>query len=568
MRNIAVLALSLLLTSSSAAATAPDALVIGTGGELRLVDGSGTVATSLGGFTPSADWSPDGTRFAFLRQSATERGLFVAAADGSGVREVARQSNGEVWASVTWISSSDVVLYSIAARSSFWSIRVLPIDGGSERLLVQQADLNFPPALQPGGFLLVYSTNIFRRAVVDLRTGVSRLLPVTGSELAWSPDGSLLAVPRADGIDVIRPDGSDRRTVLPVRAIRSEVSVQSPAWSPDGSRIAFTRRQLFPELQDRFGTPARTEIWSVGADGSGPTRLTGVAGDELYAGGTAGSLRPSWWPDGSRRTFRRSGAEAPFMTMNADGSCETPWPGPFGVSPPVWRPGAFLSVGRKECSSVIVRLRTPLAEVSHRGVLPLTITLRNDGTRILRDVQLSLEATQGSIAVPELRCGPGSRLTCPLGVLEPGRELVLQGRTTFASPGRTRVTASTSYAGGGDVDPTDDTVDVLRDVSPCDVLGTWAADRLIGTRRGEWICGRPGSDYIDGRGGNDTIEAGSGVDTVVAGPGRDSVDGGGGGDTIRVRDGERDFVDCGTETDIVVADRKDVLRHCERVSRR
>ena len=483
------------------------------------------------------------------------------------MREVAQQPNSEVWASVTWISSSEVVLYSIAARSSFWSIRVLPVDGGSERLLVQQADLNLPPALQPGGSLLAYSTFTLRRAVVDVRTGVSQFLPVTGSELAWSPDGSVLAVPRADGIDVIRPDGSDRRTVLPVRALRSEAGVQWPAWSPDGRRIAFTRRQLFPELQSRFGTPARTEIWSVAADGSGLAQLTGVAGDELYAGGTAGSLRPSWWPDGSRLMFRRAGAEAPFMMMNADGSCETPWPGPFGISPPVWRPGAFVPVGRMECSSVIVRLRTPLAEVSHRGVLPLTITLRNDGTRTLRDVQLSLEATQGTLAVPELRCGPGPRLTCALGDLVPGRELVLQGRTTFSSPGRTRVTASTSYAGGGDVDPTDDTVGVLRDVSPCDLLGTWAADRLIGTQRGEWICGRPGWDSIDGRGGNDYIEAGSGVDTVIAGPGRDRVDGGGGGDTIRVRDGERDSVDCGTEQDTVYADRKDVLRHCERVRR-
>ena len=104
MRNIAVLALSLLLASSAVAATAPDALVIGTGGDLRLADSSGTVATSLGGFTPSADWSPDGTRLAFLRQSDTERGLFVAAADGTGVREVARQPNSEVWASVTWIT--------------------------------------------------------------------------------------------------------------------------------------------------------------------------------------------------------------------------------------------------------------------------------------------------------------------------------------------------------------------------------------------------------------------------------------------------------------------------------
>lgn len=567
MRNIAVLALALLLVPSSGAATTPDALVIGTGGELRLVDASGTVTSALDGFTPSADWSPDGTRLAFLRQSAAERGLFVAALDGTGVRMVARQPAGENWASVTWVSSSDVVLYSLAARSSSWSIHVLPVDGGSERLLVQQADLNLPPALQPGGSLLAYSTFTLRRAVVDVRTGVSQLLPVTGAELAWSPDGSVLAVPRADGIDVIGPDGSDRRTVLPVRALRSEASVQWLTWSPDGRRIAFTRRQLFPELQNRYGTPARTEIWSVGADGSGLARLTGVADDELYAGGTTGSFRPSWWPDGSRLMFRSARAEGPFMVMNADGSCETPWHGPFGNSPPLWRPSAFVPVGRMECSSAIVRLRTPLAEVSHRGVLPLTITVRNDGTRMLRDLQLSLEATQGTLAVPELRCGPGPRLICPLGDVEPGGELVLQGRTTFASPGRTRVTASTSYAGGGDADPTDDTVEVLRDVSPCDVLGTWAADRLIGTRRGEWICGRPGWDYIDARGGNDVIDAGSGVDTVIAGPGRDRVDGGGGGDTIRVRDGERDVVDCGTEQDTVVADRKDVLRHCERVRR-
>jgi Ca2+-binding RTX toxin-like protein len=54
---------------------------------------------------------------------------------------------------------------------------------------------------------------------------------------------------------------------------------------------------------------------------------------------------------------------------------------------------------------------------------------------------------------------------------------------------------------------------------------------------------------------------------VIAGPGRDTVDGGGGGDTIRVRDGERDVVDCGTEQDTVIADGTDVLRHCERVRR-
>ena len=93
-------------------------------------------------------------------------------------------------------------------------------------------------------------------------------------------------------------------------------------------------------------------------------------------------------------------------------------------------------------------------------------------------------------------------------------------------------------------------------MSPCDLLGTWGKDRLVGTSRGEWICARPGWDSIDGRGGNDRIEAGSGNDTVVGGTGRDRIDAGGGGDTIRIRDGERDVVDCGTETDVVVRRRQ------------
>jgi hypothetical protein len=38
---------------------------------------------------------------------------------------------------------------------------------------------------------------------------------------------------------------------------------------------------------------------------------------------------------------------------------------------------------------------------------------------------------------------------------------------------------------------------------------------------------------------------------------------------IIVRDGERDVVQCGSERDTVLADRKDVVaRDCERVSRR
>ena len=569
MRHGLCIAVALAVVAQAGAVNAPpDALMLGARGELWLVDASGATTGSVGGFTASADWSPDGTRLAYVNDAAGLRALYVAARDGSGAREVVRQPAGEAWGAVLWVSPDQVAVFSRAARSSSSSIRIVPVAGGPERVLTNNASLNAPPSLQPGGSLLAYAvaqTNA--RALVDVRTGVSTPLPVTGccDALAWSPDGRMLALTTGAAVEVMRSDGTARRTVYRSGAIRGELSVHSPVWSPDGSRVAFTRRDLFPRYQDRFGTPARTEIYSVGVDGSGLVRLTGVSGDDLRDGGSFGSFAASWWPDASRLFFRRDAA-GPFMTMNADGTCETPWRGPSGPVSPRWRPGAADSFGPLQCSSAVVRLRAPLTEVSHRDVLPLTAVVRNDGTRSLVDVRVSLTASRGTLVVPTAACGRGKTIVCTLGDVEPGRELVVRAQASFRAAGTVKITAAVSTA-VADVDPADDTAVVQALVSPCDLLGTWAPDRLVGTRSGEHICGRPGGDVIDARGGQDTIEAGSGADTVIAGSGRDVVDGGGGRDTIGVRDGERDIVDCGTENDVVVADRKDVLRGCERVRR-
>jgi hypothetical protein len=562
MRNFVLLALALLLVSTAGAATAPDVLVVTSQGTMHLADASGAVSTSVEGVYVGADWSPDGSRLAYVSQSSGGGRIVVADADGSDAREVRQDDLSQGWnGPLVWVSSNEVAVHHRAPAASSYTLWIVPVDGGPRRLVVDPADLNFPLAVQPHGSLLVYSVttpNGVRRALLDVRTGARRMLPFTAA-LVWSPDGGLLAAPASNGIELLRPDGTGRRT------IDTGIPSSFLAWSPDGTRIAFASWRAFPEYTGRGGTPTRYDVYSVRIDGSDLRRLTSVSGDDLFDGGA--SSEPTWWPDGSRLFFKRQWTN-PVFAMNSDGSCEAPWGGLSSFRSPVWRPGAGTAAGRQECSSVVVRLRTPLAEVSHRAALPLTIRLRNDGTRTLRDVQLSLVATYGALEVPGRSCGSGPRVTCGLGDLEAGRELVLGARTTFTGPGRTRVTASASYAGGGDVDPSDDAVELLRDVSPCDLLGTWGKDRLVGTSRGEWICARPGWDSIDGRGGNDRIEAGSGNDTVVGGTGRDRIDAGGGADTIRVRDGERDVVDCGSEADVVVADRKDVLRHCERVSRR
>ena len=83
------------------------------------------------------------------------------------------------------------------------------------------------------------------------------------------------------------------------------------------------------------------------------------------------------------------------------------------------------------------------------------------------------------------------------------------------------------------------------------IRGNARANRLTGTNFADTILGLGGNDAINPRGGRDRVFAGPGNDTVSA------------------LDGARDSIDCGAGSrDRVVADRIDILRGCERVSRR
>jgi Ca2+-binding RTX toxin-like protein len=61
---------------------------------------------------------------------------------------------------------------------------------------------------------------------------------------------------------------------------------------------------------------------------------------------------------------------------------------------------------------------------------------------------------------------------------------------------------------------------------------------------------------------------GPGDDFISPGTGRDLIRAGAGNDVINARDGSRDVIECASGVDRVTADRRDVLRRCEQVSRR
>jgi Ca2+-binding RTX toxin-like protein len=99
------------------------------------------------------------------------------------------------------------------------------------------------------------------------------------------------------------------------------------------------------------------------------------------------------------------------------------------------------------------------------------------------------------------------------------------------------------------------------------VTGGDANDKLTGGDGNDTLTGLAGDDVLNGGAGDDTLIGGDGNDVLVGGSGTNLVMAGAGNDRIAVRDGKRDRVDCGPGKDTVSADKRDVLRHCERVRR-
>lgn len=194
---------------------------------------------------------------------------------------------------------------------------LLDLADGSSRFLATCPEEVCVPALSPDGTTLAWSGPPGLRLQEVGRDELDTVpLPedIRGAGWpTWSPDGSSIAFLAADGVYVVRPDGSDLRLVQP---LPGRTTVWRPvSFSPDGSRVAFLEGVPRPGGVDDLDWTVVT----VSVDGSDEQRF-------FDAGACpCGGLPPptlTWSPDGRYLAVAAgAGAPAPGLhVMRPDGT--------------------------------------------------------------------------------------------------------------------------------------------------------------------------------------------------------------------------------------------------------
>ena len=220
-------------------------------------------------------WSPDGRRIAFLSTRAGNRELFVMRDDGTEVEQLTtHDANDEAPA---WSPDGRHVAFHSERDGNFELYQVDVRSRAATRLTTHAGEDKFPD-WSPDGSAIAFQRDGDIH-VLALKSGAVQRL-TTAPELddmpAWSRDGRrLVFMSRRDGypsVYVMNTDGSNQVNLTPKPADTPPAQWVSmwPSWSRDGRDVYF--QGIRPE------TLGDTEIFSIRADGSAPTRLTSAPG--------------------------------------------------------------------------------------------------------------------------------------------------------------------------------------------------------------------------------------------------------------------------------------------------
>jgi Tol biopolymer transport system component len=212
-------------------------------------------------------WAPDGRWMVFESDRASFRDLWRIAPDGSGLRRLTDNREGNFDPDVSPDGRS---IAFASSRDGDAEVYVMRADGTGQRRLTAFYRDDWAPRWSPDGRTIAFLSNREGTDRIFLvgadGTGLRRLTAdraqAQEADVAWSPDGSRIAYTLHERAGVSRVRMVDVRTGA-ARDVAGPRPASQPAWSPDGRLLAFTA-----------GAADDADLWLARADGTAPTRLT------------------------------------------------------------------------------------------------------------------------------------------------------------------------------------------------------------------------------------------------------------------------------------------------------
>ena len=283
----------------------------------------GVVLLLLLAATPAGATLPgENAKIAFVSERDSPEGeIYTVDPDGSAVTRLTTNTLAD--RAPIWAPTGERIAYYEGPTDGALDLRVMNADGSGAHLAIPAVNGVSPgkSPWSPDGSFLVAGTQ--QGGLVVARsdgTAPTQIAP-SGVFPAWSPDGSLIAFQtshQSGEVAVVRPDGTDMRTVL------TEFNPHPVAWSPSG-------RYLLVVSEQQTSIPAWL-LYRIDLQGDGPPVL--IDPHAQFA---------DWSPDSSRlgvhrTTCSRNGCTTELVTMDPDGTNSLDLSPVFVPDPPSWAP--------------------------------------------------------------------------------------------------------------------------------------------------------------------------------------------------------------------------------------